>query len=77
MVLKRTQSVRSVVTGVVVGCVDGENTEDGLLPGKFKIVEEKAPNGFALKPTLEENTYDNVNEEIYCSVKKKKNRFYC
>ena len=37
--------------------VNGEDTEDGLLPGKFKIVEEKAPNGFALKPTLEENTY--------------------
>ena len=36
---------------------NGEDTEDGLLPGKFKIVEEKAPNGFALKPTLEENTY--------------------
>ena len=37
--------------------VNGVDTEDGLLPGKFRIVEEKAPNGFALKPTLAENTY--------------------
>ena len=37
--------------------VNGEDTTDGLLPGKFRIVEEKAPNGFALKPTLAENTY--------------------
>lgn len=38
--------------------VNGQDTEDGLLPGKFRIVEEKAPNGFALKPTLAENTYE-------------------
>ena len=37
--------------------VNGVDTEDGLLPGKFRIIEEKAPNGFALKPTLAENTY--------------------
>jgi len=28
--------------------INGEDTSDGLLPGKFRIIEEKAPNGFAL-----------------------------
>ena len=37
--------------------VNGVDTTDGLLPGKFRIVEEKAPDGYALKPTLAENTY--------------------
>ena len=37
--------------------INGQDTTDGLLPGKFRIVEEKAPDGFALKPTLAENTY--------------------
>ena len=38
--------------------VNGADTEDGLLPGKFRIVEEKAPAGVAVKPTLAENTYE-------------------
>ena len=37
--------------------INGVDTTDGLLPGKFRIVEEKAPAGFTLKPTLAENTY--------------------
>ena len=34
-----------------------DDTENGLLPGKFKIVEEKSPNGYALWESDEAMTY--------------------
>jgi len=37
-----------------------DDTENGLLPGKFKIVEETAPNGYALWQNGEATTYSVV-----------------